>query len=102
MLVLWRHFLLFKKYPEFVKSRFYQGAFTKDEWAILKAANDWVQEKISDGLITFVNFNSFSMDKAIRLIKTMTVKKGIKYLPLIEGGIQEGGVTRVRTRQNDG
>ena len=64
---------------KFVKSRFYQGAFTKDEWAILKAANDWVQEKISDGLITFVNFNSFSMDKAIRLIKTMTVKKGIKY-----------------------
>lgn len=63
----------------FAKSRFYQGDFTSDEWKILKAAKEWVDEKVADGLISFLSFNSFSMDKAIRQIKTQTVTKGIKY-----------------------
>lgn len=67
------------KRTPFIKSRFYQGNFTTEEWEILKEAKEWVDQKIKDGLITFMSFNSFSMEKAIRQIKNQTATKGIKY-----------------------
>ncbi|WP_461199188.1 DnaB-like helicase C-terminal domain-containing protein [Enterococcus sp. N249-2] len=66
------------KEKQFIKSRFYQGSFTKEEWEILKLAQTWIDEKVEDGLIKFVSFNSFSMGKAIKLIKKYS-KRDIKY-----------------------
>lgn len=63
----------------FVKSRFYQGAFTKQEMEMLREATDWVEENLDDDLIQFVNFNQFSMDKSIRLIRKYATQYGIKY-----------------------
>lgn len=64
---------------DFVKSRFYQGGFTEEEWELLKSANDWLQEKIKDGKIKFVNFNTFSMSKSIGLIRKYTTQYGFKH-----------------------
>lgn len=63
----------------FVKSRFYQGAFTKEEMDLLRQATEWVNENLGDELIQFVNFNQFSMDKSIRLIRKYATQYGIKY-----------------------
>lgn len=64
---------------EFVKSRFYQGNFTKEEWMLLREAQAWVDKRVEDGLIKFVNFNSFSMSKAISLIRSYSTKHSFKY-----------------------
>lgn len=66
------------KGESFIKSRFYQGNFSKIEWKLLRAANKWIDEKVEDGLITFVSFTTFSMNKAIKLIKKHS-KRGVKY-----------------------
>lgn len=63
---------------DLLKERFYQGGFTKSEWADLKAAKEWLDEKMEDGLIQFVNFNTFSMAKSIKLIRRYA-NMGIKY-----------------------
>jgi replicative DNA helicase len=67
---------------EFQKKRFHQGEFTKDEFSLLKRAHDWLQEKMSDGLIRFVNFSSFSMQKAIKVVKKYSTLYDIKYFVL--------------------
>lgn len=64
---------------EFVKSRFYQGAFTSDEWLVLKKAKEWMDEKVKDGLIKFISFNTFSMNKTIKLIRKHSAQDNIKY-----------------------
>lgn len=64
---------------DFVKSRFYQGAFSKDEMSLLKEAKEWMDENIGDDLIKFVEFNQFSMNKSIKLIRKYATQFGIKY-----------------------
>lgn len=66
----------------FNKSRFMQGAFTEEEWKLLKEAKGWYESKITDGLIQFVNMNEFSMSKTIRLIKKYARLYDIRYFIL--------------------
>lgn len=63
----------------FVKSRFYQGDFSNDEKRLLKKSVEWLEEHIEDGLINFVNFSMYSMDKAIRLIRKYATQFDTKY-----------------------
>jgi replicative DNA helicase len=67
---------------EFQKKRFHQGEFNKEEMTLLKRAHDWLQEKMGDGLIRFVNFSSFSMQKAIKVVKKYSSLYDIKYFVL--------------------
>ncbi len=67
---------------DFQKKRFNQGEFTKEELAILKKGVDWLEEKMNEGIIQFVNFGSFSMKKAIKLIKKHNAIHDIKYFVL--------------------
>ena len=64
---------------DFVKSRFYQGKFSTEEWEVLNKATEWFNEMVSDNLIQFVNFNTFSMDKSIKLIRKYATQHNIKY-----------------------
>ena len=67
---------------EFKKTRFFVGNFTKAEKEALYKAVDWLNEKLQKGIIKFVNFSSFSMDKAIRTIKRETDINDVKYFIL--------------------
>lgn len=64
---------------DFVKSRFYQGNFTSEEWDLLKQATEWFDDKVASGLINFVNFSTYSMDKSIKLIRKYATQYDIKY-----------------------
>lgn len=66
----------------FNKSRMNEGSFTKEEYEILSKGADWIEEKIKDDTIRFVNFSSFSMKKAIKIIKKEKAIKGVKYFLL--------------------
>ncbi|MDY7043610.1 hypothetical protein RVS70_05265 [Virgibacillus sp. M23] len=67
---------------EFYKQRFLQGEFSKEELDTLRAGVDWLEEQMKNGYITFVNFNSFSMNKAIKKIKKESSINGVKYFIL--------------------
>jgi replicative DNA helicase len=62
----------------FQKARFKKGGFTKEEKELLVNAVKWLDENIEKKTINFVNFTSFSMNKAIRLIKKHSAPKGSK------------------------
>lgn len=64
---------------DFIKSRFYQGKFHADEKLMLVKAKEWMFEKMEDGLIQFINFNTFSMDKTIRLMRRYIIQENIRY-----------------------
>lgn len=64
---------------DFVKSRFYQGDFTAEENELMEAAIQWMENKMEDDLIQFVNFNTFSMDKSIRLMRRLIIQEGVRY-----------------------
>lgn len=64
---------------DFIKSRFHQGDFSADEHKSLDAAVEWMEEKLEDGLIQFVNFNTFSMDKSIRLMRRYIIQENVRY-----------------------
>lgn len=64
---------------EFNKSRFNFGEFSQDELDLLKQGVDWLNEKMEDGTIRFINFNSFNMDKAIKTIKKESSINDVKY-----------------------
>ncbi|MGD2351993.1 hypothetical protein ACP8H2_09600 [Bacillus subtilis] len=66
----------------FQKMRFNQGEFTKEELDLLKEGVDWLEKQMKEGNITFINFNSFSMSKAIKTIKKQSSINGIKYFIL--------------------
>jgi len=66
----------------FEKKRFNQGNFTAEEFEVLKKGVDWLESKMEEGIITFVNFNSFSMDKAIKTMKKQMAINDIKYFIL--------------------
>lgn len=67
---------------DFQKMRFNQGQFSTDELAMLKKGVDWLDEQIKKGTITFINFNSFSMKKAIKTIKKQSAINSVKYFIL--------------------
>lgn len=67
---------------DLVKNRFMQGSFSKDELAVLKKAVDWLEEKMTKGIISFINFSSFNMKKAIKAIKREDSLNGVKYFVL--------------------
>lgn len=56
------------KFP-FNKSRMNEGSFSKEEYKALKEAVAWLEDKMKKDTIRFVNFNSFSMKKSIKIIK---------------------------------
>ncbi|MFJ8247378.1 hypothetical protein [Peribacillus asahii] len=64
---------------DFEKNRFNQGNFSKDELATLKKGVDWLEAQMKKGNITFINFNSFSMDKALKTIKKQNSINQVKY-----------------------
>lgn len=64
---------------DFQKKRFNQGEFSKDELTLLRKGVDWLEEQMGKGLIQFVNFSSFSMKKALKLIKKHHAVQGVKY-----------------------
>lgn len=67
---------------DFQKNRFNQGSFSKEELALLKKGVDWLEEKMEDGTIRFINFNSFSMSRAIKMIKKEIALNSTKYFVL--------------------
>lgn len=64
------------------KKRFKQGQFTPEEMQVLKDGVAWLEENMGKGLIKFINFNSFSMTKAIKVIKKQSALYGTKYFIL--------------------
>ncbi|KRL08022.1 replication protein [Liquorilactobacillus hordei] len=68
-----------QKDGNFEKERFSQGKFSKEEKTQIAKAVKWLRDKMSDGLIQFVNLNDFSMNKTIKLIKKYSTGLGIKY-----------------------
>ncbi|MEX3625116.1 hypothetical protein [Viridibacillus arvi] len=90
---------------DFEKMRFNQGQFSKDELALLKKGVDWLEEQMSKGLITFINFNSFSMKKATKTIKKQSAINGIKYfildtLKLDSDDVNENAQAWLQLQQN--
>lgn len=67
---------------DFQKNRFNYGEFTQEELTMLKKGVDWLEEKMKEGTIRFINFNSFSMQKAIKMIKKEATMNGVKYFIL--------------------
>lgn len=70
------------KHLEITKNRFLKGKFTPDIWEILEKAQDWINKHVADGLINFVNFTSFTMDRVIGVVKRYTARFDIKYFIL--------------------
>lgn len=69
---------------ELLKERYYdsKGGFTKQEWELIDASIEWLQERIDTEKIKFVSFNTFSMDKSIGLIKKYIAQHDFKYFIL--------------------
>lgn len=61
------------------KSRFFVGNFSRIEAELLSAGIKWMEENIPDGTLNFIELNSFSTDKSIKIIKRHALTKGIKY-----------------------
>lgn len=70
------------KHLEILKNRFLKGKFTPDIWEILEKAQTWIDKHVADGLINFINFTSFTMDKVIGIVKRYTARFDIKYFIL--------------------
>lgn len=90
---------------DFQKMRFNQGNFSPEELATLKAGVDWLDEQMKKGNITFINFNSFSMKKAIKTIKKQSAINGIKYfildtLKLDSDDVNENAQAWLQLQQN--
>lgn len=77
--------IIIREYPEFKgeekfsKQRFFEGQFTKREWALLKAGKKFLEEDVPEGFVLFVNLTTFSMDKAIDIIKQYSSKYDVRY-----------------------
>lgn len=67
---------------EFQKKRWNQGDFSKDEMNALLKGVEWLEKAMKKGIITFVNFNSFNMKKAIKIIKKQSTLHDTKYFIL--------------------
>lgn len=63
----------------FYKSRFHQGNFTSEEKETLFEARDWMLKMIEKGSIKFVNFQTFSINKTISLIRKYKTQEQFNY-----------------------
>ncbi|MBS4462249.1 replication protein [Aerococcaceae bacterium zg-B36] len=76
------------KQPEFHKqyidkNRMFQNMkFQPEERKVIEAAKKWYEENLQDGIINFVNLESFSMDRTIRLIRKYAASDNIQYFIL--------------------
>lgn len=66
----------------FDKRRFNKGRFNTDELALLKKSTEWLKERMASKQIEFVAFSSFSMKKAIKVIRKQAITKDVKYFIL--------------------
>ncbi|MED3976118.1 hypothetical protein P4639_22230 [Priestia megaterium] len=67
---------------DFEKNRFNFGEFTSEELKMLKEGVDWLEERMEEGTIRFINFTSFNMDKAVKIIKKESTVNDVKYFIL--------------------
>lgn len=67
---------------DFEKSRFNFGEFTAEELGMLKKGVEWLEARMEEGTIRFINFTSFNMDKAIKIIKREATVNEVKYFIL--------------------
>ena len=79
----------------FSKQRFYEGSFTKEEKELLEECEKELNKLVGDGYITFVNLTTFSMNKAIELIKEYSSRYGVDYYILdtlkLDNDVSSGG-----------
>ena len=61
--------------------RFGDG-LNKKELAMVNKAIEWYEEHLEDGVLNFVNLETFSADQAIALIRKYAIKYGVKYFIL--------------------
>ena len=64
---------------EFNKQRFVQGQFTMEEKQWLKQAKEWIERNVQKGLIRIIAMTSFSVKRAIKIIKKYSKLYGVKY-----------------------
>ena len=79
----------------FSKQRFYEGSFTKEEKELLEECEKELDKLVGDGYITFINLTTFSMNKAIELIKEYSSRYGVDYYILdtlkLDNDVSSGG-----------
>lgn len=61
------------------KGDFRNGNFDKETKELMYASADYINEKIAEGLLNFIDLSTFSTDKAIRLIKQYKTKYNVNY-----------------------
>lgn len=61
------------------KNRFFVGGFTKKEKELLTLGIQWMEENIPKDALNFIELNSFSTEKTIKIIKRYALTQGIKY-----------------------
>lgn len=71
--------ILIKDNEKFDKGRFFEGGFSEWEWDILRQGMELFDTLVEDEMIMFVNLTTFSMDKAIEIIKSYSSKHDIRY-----------------------
>lgn len=82
-----------KEFPEYapytsfslLKSEFHQAfeSETKEEketkLEVLDLASKWIKEQVGEGLLNFIDFDTYAAHKAIKRIRQFASSKGIKY-----------------------
>lgn len=63
----------------FIKSAFHQGNFSSEENELLDVAAEWIDENVPDDLLHFVEFETYSANKAIKRIRKYATSLGVKY-----------------------
>ena len=63
----------------FNKGRMFRGQFTQMEWRLLDLGIEKMHELFDDGLISFINLTTFSMDKAINIVRQHSSKYNTNY-----------------------
>ena len=64
---------------KFPKKRMKDGKFTALEWELINAGTAELERLFEDGLVMFVNMTTFSMDKAIDIVRQYSTKYNIHY-----------------------
>lgn len=63
----------------FSKATFHNGNFTDVDAELAELANQWIKEKVGEGLLNFIDFETYAAHKAIKRIRQFATSKGIKY-----------------------
>ena len=69
------------------------GKYSDETKAILKQSAEWLKEKTQDRTITVIPFESYSTDKAIKVIKKYASLGGVKYFLLDTFKLDAGEVS---------